>query len=702
MKMGRINAGILVSLALAAPSWASPLFSDAPENHWASDAVRELAGRGIIQGYSDGTFQGARCLTRWEMANMIARVLTRLEESQQAFATKADLDAINRLAEQLRPELNALGVRTEALERQTEQLQNRVGELERITYYGSFHAIGAVNVVKGSILGTGANPVDWTTGRVLKDGEGLSILGLLGVNISINDDFSAGAEFAAYSNEAGKDDISAYWGVEAPYSCNIWTSRSSIAPWEQSANHLPFTRMVLDNIWMNHTPTGTRFVAGSFRPRLMADYIFNGARNPNIRGSRWLPFYGLDITGSIGGLESGFKYEALYTVNPGKSIYENHSYGGSLSYEFPDDSGMVAVHAVNHRNERVSDGFRGDAGLIDLPTVSAFGGVPPAAPNTWLGTHAGDALPTANTTVGPQQQFSYGIDANYTILPEYGFTVDASFAGTSYNPDTSKLLYNETADGFMYKIGLGLAPISGLQLDLSFQSVDPTYDPFISQYACDTLIPVYLPYGSFYSGYYQMHDYINLPNNRQGIKFAGNYNFNDNNTRIKASYSNLWQIKATTPEQCQKVGNIEPIFGMLYGDGTEKGSVQGYGIGAGHTFESGFSLDANYFHYDIERSAALAENDMNLKENLYRLDIAYPFTDDLRLRASYVNLTYKGHTGLTATDIIQHTPGIGLDYQMNSNIAFAFDYRYIDFKQKAYADADYSANQLMVEMKMNF
>ena len=65
MKMGRINAGILVSLALAAPSWASPLFSDAPENHWASDAVRELAGRGIIQGYSDGTFQGARCLTRW-------------------------------------------------------------------------------------------------------------------------------------------------------------------------------------------------------------------------------------------------------------------------------------------------------------------------------------------------------------------------------------------------------------------------------------------------------------------------------------------------------------------------------------------------------------------------------------------------------------------------------------------------------------
>lgn len=702
MNLGRITASTLAALTLATPAWAAPLFSDVPTDHWASDAVRELAGRGIIEGYSDGTFQGNRCMTRWEMASLVARLLARLEESQQSFATKADLDEINRLVEHLRPELNALGVRVEALEKQTDSLQTRIGELERITYYGSLHTIGVSNIVKGSIIGTGNTPIDWTTGRVLKDGEGLSIKGLLGVNININDDFSAGAEFAAYSNEAGKDDICSYWGVDAPYSSNIWTSRGSIAPWDQSANHMPFTRMTLDNIWLNHAPSGTRFVAGSFRPRLMADYIFNGARNPNIRGSQWLPFYGLDITGSIGGPDSGFRYEALYTVNPGKSIYESHSYGGTLSYDFAEDSGRVAIHAVNHRNERVSDGFRCDAGLVDLPTVSAFGGIPPVPNNTWLGTHSGDDFLTANTKIGPQQQFSYGIDANYTILPEYGFTVDASFAGTSYNPDTSNTLYHETTSGFLYKIGLGLAPVSGLQLDLSFQSVDPTYDPFISQYACDTLIPVYLPYGSFYSGYYQMHDYINLPNNRQGIKFSGNYLFNDNNTRIKASYSNLWQIKATTPDQCQKVGNIEPIFGMLYGGGNEKGSVQGYGVGVGHTFDNRFSLDANYFHYDIDRSAALAEDDMNLKENLYRLDVSYPLLDDLRLRASYVYLTYKGHTGLTNTDIAQHTPGIGLDYQMTSNVAFAFDYRYLDFKQKAYEGGNYSANQFMVEMKLDF
>ncbi|MBQ7568517.1 S-layer homology domain-containing protein [bacterium] len=701
MNLGRITASTLTFMALAAPAWAAPLFSDVPNDHWASDAVRELAGRGILQGYNDGTFQGNRCLTRWEMANIVARLLARLEESQTAFATKADLDAINRLAEQLRPELNALGVRLDNLEKSVSHLDARVSELERITYYGRVSAIGVSNIVKGSIIDNGGTAIDWTTGRMLSDGDGISMLGLLGVNVALTDDFNAGAEFAAYS-EIGKNSVNAYWGVDAPYSCNIWTQRGSIAPWEQSANHSPFTRMVLDNIWVNHTPSGTRFVAGSFRPRLLSDNIFNGARNPNMRGARWLPFFGFDLTGSIGGLDSGFQYELLYSENPGKSIYDSHSYGGSLRYDFADNNGRVGLHVVNHRNERISDGVLCNAGLIPLPTVPVLGGVPVVQPNTWLGTRQGTNVAVPNAAVGPQQQLSYGIDVSYTILPDYGLSIDAAYAGTSYDPDTSKLLYNETATGNMYKVGLGFAPISGLQLDLAYQSVDPTYDPFISQYACDTEIPVYLPYGSFFSGYYQMHDYINLPNNRQGFKFNGSYSFNESNTHVNASYTNLRQIKATTPEQCQKVGNIEPLFGMLYGGGEEKGYVQGYGAGIGHTFGNGLSLDANYFHYDIERSAALAENDMSLRENLYRLDLSYPITDALNLRASYVDLSYKGHAGLINTDIAQHTPGVGLDYQINSSTAVAFDYRYIDCKQKAYAGSDYTANQIMVEMKLDF
>lgn len=699
MKIGTISGATALTLALSAPAWAAPLFSDVTSDHWAADAVRELAGRGLIQGYADATFQGERCLTRWEMAAIVARVMTRLEESQASFATKEELEALNKLAEHLRPELQALGVRVQTLENKTSQLDARVSELERITYYGRLHAIGVSNMVSGAAKDNGYDCIDWTTGRVLSDGSGLSMTGILGLNVNISDSVNAGVEFAAYSS-VGKDDVNAYWGTESPFACNVWTTRGGVDPVTQTTSQMPFTRMVLDSMWVNHTDSGTRFVAGSFRPRLLSSYIFNGARNPNAHGGDWLPFHGLNLSGTIGS-ESGVSYEALYTENPGKAQYKSHSYGGTFRYDFCEGNGQVAIHAVNHRNEKISDGTNLSVGAIPLPNVPNLGGST-AATNCWLGTHAGATRATANNVVGPQQQFTYGIDASYTILPDWGLTVAGAFGGTNYNPDTSGLLYNETAKASMYRLGLELAPIDGLQLDFNYQSVDPTYDPFVSQYAADTCIPVYLPYGSFYSGYYQMHDYINLPNNRCGFKVLGRYEFNENRTRILATYSDLHQLKATTAEQCLKVGNIEPVFNILTGDGNEKGYVEGFGLGVGHTFDCGLQLDANYYHFNIGRAAALATNYMKLDENLYRLDLAYPINNDLKLRATYSNLSYKGHSGLSSSNICQNTPGIGLDYQMTNNVAFAFDYRYIDFKQRAYTGADFTANQVMLETKVDF
>ena len=700
MKFGAISSTVALTLTLSSPAWAAPLFSDVTSDHWASDAVRELAGRGLIQGCPDATFQGDRCLTRWEMASLVARVMARLEENQTSFATKAELEELNRLIEHLRPELQALGARVQDLEKKTSLLDTRVSELERITYYGRLHAIGVSNALSGSAKDSNLTCVDWTTGRVMSDGEGFTMTGIFGLNVNISDSVNAGLELAAYAG-AGKDDINAYWGTESPFASNVWTTQGGIDPINQPNNQFPFTRMVLDSMWVNHTDSGTRFVAGSFRPRLLGSYVFNGARNPALHGGEWLPFHGLNLSGSIGE-DSGVSYEAFYTENPGKSQYKSHSYGGTLRYDFCEGAGRVAINAVNHRNERISDGAMLGVGAIPLPSVPNLGGGNNVAATSWLGTHAGSNLATANNVVGPQQQFSYGIDASYTILPDWGLTVAGTYGGTNYNPDTTGLLYNENVKASMYNFGLSLAPVDGFQLDVNYQSVDPAYDPFISQYAADTCVPVYLPYGNFYSGYYQMHDYINLPNNRRGFKAMGRYEFQENKTWILATYSDLHQIKATTAEQCMKVGNIEPVFNILTGDGNENGYIQGFGLGVGHTFDCGLQLDANYYHYNIARSAALAADDMKLDENLYRLDLVYPINNDLKLRANYINLTYKGHSGLAASDICQNTPGIGLDYQMTNNVAFAFDYRYIDFKQKAFEGADYTVNQVMLETMIDF
>ena len=50
-------------------------FPDVPENHWAYEYIRVLAGNGLIQGYPDGTFGGDRSMTRYEFATLLYRAL---------------------------------------------------------------------------------------------------------------------------------------------------------------------------------------------------------------------------------------------------------------------------------------------------------------------------------------------------------------------------------------------------------------------------------------------------------------------------------------------------------------------------------------------------------------------------------------------------------------------------------------------------
>ena len=51
-------------------------FSDVPSNHWASRAVTTLAAEGLEEGNGDGTFHGNRNITRYELATLIAKLLT--------------------------------------------------------------------------------------------------------------------------------------------------------------------------------------------------------------------------------------------------------------------------------------------------------------------------------------------------------------------------------------------------------------------------------------------------------------------------------------------------------------------------------------------------------------------------------------------------------------------------------------------------
>ncbi|WP_273420517.1 S-layer homology domain-containing protein [Veillonella caviae] len=92
-------------------AFAANPFSDVTPDSWAYQAVSQLAATGIVNGYPDGTFKGQNNITRYEMAQMVAKAMAnqdRANAEQQAM--------INRLADEFSNELNNLGVRVARLE----------------------------------------------------------------------------------------------------------------------------------------------------------------------------------------------------------------------------------------------------------------------------------------------------------------------------------------------------------------------------------------------------------------------------------------------------------------------------------------------------------------------------------------------------------------------------------------------------------
>ena len=62
-----------MALGVSATAFAANPFSDVPAGHWAYASVAKLAAAGIVDGYPDGTFKGDCLMTRYEMAQIVAK-----------------------------------------------------------------------------------------------------------------------------------------------------------------------------------------------------------------------------------------------------------------------------------------------------------------------------------------------------------------------------------------------------------------------------------------------------------------------------------------------------------------------------------------------------------------------------------------------------------------------------------------------------
>ena len=104
----------LVAGAASTSFAAANPFEDVPADHWAYDAIAQLAADGVIEGYGDGTYRGDQEITRYEMAQMIARAMAK------GGGNKALID---KLAAEFADELNNLGVRVAALEKKVDNVK---------------------------------------------------------------------------------------------------------------------------------------------------------------------------------------------------------------------------------------------------------------------------------------------------------------------------------------------------------------------------------------------------------------------------------------------------------------------------------------------------------------------------------------------------------------------------------------------------
>ena len=96
-------------LGLDLPQEANTVFPDIEENHWAYVAVNDMAKRGLLVGYPDGTFKGDRAVTRYEFAEVIHRAIEKAKELGQTVDS--------RLVEEFKPELMRYAVEGKKLER---------------------------------------------------------------------------------------------------------------------------------------------------------------------------------------------------------------------------------------------------------------------------------------------------------------------------------------------------------------------------------------------------------------------------------------------------------------------------------------------------------------------------------------------------------------------------------------------------------
>ncbi len=133
-------------------------FPDVSANHWAYQAVHDLADKGLVKGYLNGQFLGSRAMTRYEFATVIDRLLQTIADMKAQpvpapagpAVTPDDLNKIQVLVDTFQPELDDIKVNLSQARQDIDALRQEVSETRDLAVHAQKTAETAQQTAENS------------------------------------------------------------------------------------------------------------------------------------------------------------------------------------------------------------------------------------------------------------------------------------------------------------------------------------------------------------------------------------------------------------------------------------------------------------------------------------------------------------------------------------------------------------------------
>jgi len=678
---------LTLSLLLIEMTVFADPFSDVPSDHWACDSVQMLEEKGLVEGYPDGLFKGDRPMTRYEMAMVVARVMAKLEQLEASipespdlsiYATKEDLEVLNRLIKEFQTELEALGVRVTNIEDSLVKLDSRVEELERVFISGD------ITVVANS-LGYTQEPFEAGSVRPPVVFEEYAQFGLFGgadvsarlnldVGVNISENVMAGGTLTAYSH-FGDPEVTFYWGNLPGY------SQQGVSEANLLNNGVNF-QTNLNKLWFKTggdlDVTGT---FGEYQPEMVSPLIYYGVVGPSYWSPDSVPVNGIDIYGKLYG---NFKFE-VFQADDITWI------DGGPGYVFPAIDRITGQEINNPYNLFDSDYYQNQDGYHSRMYGALFGYETERfdCDVTYLRIYE-DVASRPASPLSPKDEMMLDFRAGYMII-EDNLKITGEFAQSWFDFDLRDSFARETGNAFIMGAE---GTFSNFFYEAKFLRIEGNYEPFNFR-----KIFTNTDEGAYIMSYY-------IPN-RIGFYGRGGYEFDEGRGRIDGGIGYFRQIDATLDTV------PETTIGSRYGfqdhsfvnNSAEKGRELHFDIGGYYDIRDDFTFEARFLSINFNRNYpdALTPYTHEQTRNFLHLAGIYDITENLSVMGRYRLATVKGIADDGAdTEITLHIPGVSLAYEFSEDFSTGIDYEYYNHNDSFNAGNDYGVNRMQVWSTLSF